>query len=99
MIISTTIIDTSFVELTRKAPAWSRLCHVDTETDRTHSSHSHNVQPCTLDPLSKGRFRVPGLATIVVLGAVMFLTCASRSLRVGVDRSRLAVEEAHGEGE
>jgi len=38
---------------TWKATAWCRISHVDTETNGAHDSHGENVEPSSLDPLSK----------------------------------------------
>jgi hypothetical protein len=94
---------------TWEAPArrWIRL--VDTQADGTHDDHGDDIQPGRLEPLSKGRARIPRLSAIVrrdsgIVAAaeetalLLVGSRASCSRCVGIDRRRCSpIEETHFE--
>lgn len=90
--------------LTRKAARRSRVSHVDSKAYSSHSCHSDDVQGSSLDPLSKGRARVPGRSAIVCRtrsmvalreDARLLLVGARCGCRVGIGGGSSPVEETH----
>ena len=56
--LADTRCDMKLIEHTRKATARRWVSHIDTKANGTHDSHGHDVQPSSLNPLSKAR---PGI--------------------------------------